>query len=113
MILGPFQVFQSYQDDGQMIMKSCVQWNPVYGWEEFALTGCQTPDRQISRQELNPLSYQGSFLDIKQATECIVLPDYALSQTKTRNNVYTTIVDRKSNALCLALQLFQMVTQIL
>ena len=21
-------VFQSYQDDGQMIMKGCVQWNP-------------------------------------------------------------------------------------
>ena len=24
-------VFQSYQDDGQMIMKGCVQWDPVYG----------------------------------------------------------------------------------
>ena len=24
-------VFQSYQDDGQMIMKGCVQWNSVYG----------------------------------------------------------------------------------
>ena len=24
-------VFQSYQDDGQMIMKGCVQWNLVYG----------------------------------------------------------------------------------
>ena len=23
-------VFQSYQDDGQMIMKGCVQWNPTY-----------------------------------------------------------------------------------
>ena len=23
-------VFQSYQDDGQMIMKGCGQWNPVY-----------------------------------------------------------------------------------
>ena len=23
-------VFQSYQDDGQVIMKGCVQWNPVY-----------------------------------------------------------------------------------
>ena len=21
-------VFQSYQDDGRMIMKDCVQWNP-------------------------------------------------------------------------------------
>ena len=24
-------VFQSYQDDGWIIMKGCVQWNPVYG----------------------------------------------------------------------------------
>ena len=24
-------VFQSYQDDGQMIMKGCAQWNLVYG----------------------------------------------------------------------------------
>ena len=24
-------VLQSYQDNGRMIMKGCVQWNPVYG----------------------------------------------------------------------------------
>ena len=24
-------VFQSYQDDGKLIMKGCVQWNSVYG----------------------------------------------------------------------------------
>ena len=24
-------VFQSYQDDERLIMKGCVQWNPVYG----------------------------------------------------------------------------------
>ena len=24
-------VFQSYQDDGMLIMKSCVQWDSVYG----------------------------------------------------------------------------------
>ena len=23
-------VFQSYQDDGRMIMEGCMQWNPVY-----------------------------------------------------------------------------------
>ena len=23
-------VFQSYQDDGWVIMKSCVPWNPIY-----------------------------------------------------------------------------------
>ena len=28
-------VFQSYQDDVRMIMKGCVQWNSVYGREDF------------------------------------------------------------------------------
>ena len=23
-------IFQSYQDDWEMILKGCVQWNPVY-----------------------------------------------------------------------------------
>ena len=26
-------VFQSYQDDERLIMKGCMQWNPVYGLE--------------------------------------------------------------------------------
>ena len=31
-ILRPFQqYYRSYQDDGQMIMNGCVQWNHVYG----------------------------------------------------------------------------------
>ena len=34
-------VFQSYQDDGRMIMKVCVQWNPIYGLEDFASTGLE------------------------------------------------------------------------
>ena len=37
-------VYQSYQDNGQMIMKGCVQWNRVYGWEDFASSGAQTED---------------------------------------------------------------------
>ena len=24
-------VLQSYQDDERLIMKDCVQWNPIYG----------------------------------------------------------------------------------
>ena len=28
-------VYQSYQDNGKMIMKGCVQWNHVYSWEDF------------------------------------------------------------------------------
>ena len=38
-------VFQSYQDNGQMIMKGCVQWMPVYSLENFASSGAQTWDR--------------------------------------------------------------------
>ena len=39
MILHPFL---SYQDNGQMIMKGCVQWNLVYRREDFASSGVQT-----------------------------------------------------------------------
>ena len=35
-------VFQSYQNDGRLIMKGCVQWNYVYGWEDFASSRDQT-----------------------------------------------------------------------
>ena len=43
-------------------MKGYVQWNPVYDWEEFALSRARTQDHYISRPALNPLSYQGSSL---------------------------------------------------
>ena len=29
-IMSSSTVFQSYQDDGQVIMKGCLQWNPIY-----------------------------------------------------------------------------------
>ena len=38
-------VFQSYQDNEMLITKGCVQWNPVYGWEEFASSWARTRDR--------------------------------------------------------------------
>ena len=38
-------VFQSYQDDGWMIMKGCVQLNPVYGLEDFVWSGARTRGR--------------------------------------------------------------------
>ena len=28
--------FQSYQDDGRMIMKGCVQWNPPFTVEKIS-----------------------------------------------------------------------------
>ena len=30
-------VFQSVWEDGRVIMKGCVQWNPIYGWKDFCL----------------------------------------------------------------------------
>ena len=54
-------VFQSYKDDERLIMKGCVQWNPVYGCEDFASSGARTLGCWISRPALNPLSYRGSF----------------------------------------------------
>ena len=35
-------VFQSYQDDEGMKMKDCVQWNPFYSLEDFALSRART-----------------------------------------------------------------------
>ena len=34
-------VIQSYQDNGQMIMKGCVQWNPVYSLENSPRAGLE------------------------------------------------------------------------
>ena len=31
------KVSQSYQDDGWVIMKGCVQWNLFYGWTDFRI----------------------------------------------------------------------------
>ena len=38
-------VFQLCQDNERMIMKGCVQWNPVYGAKEFASSEDRTRDR--------------------------------------------------------------------
>ena len=38
-------VFQSCKDNGRMIMKGYVQWNPVYGREDFASSEARSRDR--------------------------------------------------------------------
>ena len=38
-------VFQLYQDDGRVIIKDCLQGNPVYGVEDFASSGAGTRNR--------------------------------------------------------------------
>ena len=46
-----------------MIMKGCVQWNPVYGRKDFRLERGSKPgplSDLISRPVLNLLSYRGS-----------------------------------------------------
>ena len=41
----PFStVFQSYQDDAQVIMKGCVQWILIYSWD-FPSSRVQIQDR--------------------------------------------------------------------
>ena len=37
-------VFQSYKDDGKVIIKKgCVQWKPVHGMEDFRLKQVSNP----------------------------------------------------------------------
>ena len=45
-------VFQSYQVDERLIMKGCVQWNSVYGREDFALSRDQTRFARSAGQRL-------------------------------------------------------------
>lgn len=51
-------IFLSYQDNGQLIMKGCLQWNPFK--IEKILASLMTA-RLVG--QLNPLSYQGSLKD--------------------------------------------------
>ena len=46
------KVFQSYQDDVRMIMKGCVQWNSVYGWEDFTSSEDRTRSARSVGQRL-------------------------------------------------------------
>ena len=58
-------VFQSYQDDGWMLMKGCVQWNP------FRIeAGLEFGTVKISMPALKPMSYRGSFLPLNMAGKC-------------------------------------------
>lgn len=46
-------VFHLDQDDGMMIMKGFVQWNPVYGWKQSRLQldwNLGLPDQQADAQ---------------------------------------------------------------
>ena len=45
-------VFQSYQDDVWMIMKGCVQWNSVCGWEDFTSSEYRTRSSRSVGQRL-------------------------------------------------------------
>ena len=54
-------VFQSYQDDGRMIMKGSVQWTPFT--VQKISPRARTRDRY--RSALNPLSNRGSYLKAK------------------------------------------------
>ena len=53
-------VYQLYQDDGWMIMKGCVQWDPKPVTAEINLpqAGLEPLIPRYSRLVLNPLSYR-------------------------------------------------------
>ena len=59
-------VFQSYQDNGRVIIKGCMQWNPVYERKDFCFRRAGTRDGLISRPELNLLSYQDSLTEMEE-----------------------------------------------
>ena len=52
-------VFQSYQDDGRMILKGCVQWNPVYGWKDFRLNWDLNPGLLDQKESALPTELLG------------------------------------------------------
>ena len=45
-------VFQSYHFDVWMIMRGCVQWNSVYGWEDFTSSEDRTRSARSVGQRL-------------------------------------------------------------
>ena len=45
-------VIQSYQDDVWMIMKGCVQWNSIYGWEDYTSSEDRTRSARSVGQRL-------------------------------------------------------------
>ena len=55
-------VFQSFLDNGHVIMKikSFVQWNPIYDCKDFCFKPGLTPGPLDLRPGHNPLSYCGS-----------------------------------------------------
>ena len=50
---------QSYQEDGVMIMKSYVQWNPVYGWNDYRLKQVSIPGPLDQQARAEPTELPG------------------------------------------------------
>ena len=54
-ILRPFQQYFSH---GRLMMKGYVQWNSVYGWEDFASSGNRTRSaRSVKSKEIRSPAY--------------------------------------------------------
>ena len=53
-------IFQSYLDDGRVMMQYCVQWNSVYKGKDLYLRWGSNTGPLLSRPERNLLSYCGS-----------------------------------------------------
>ena len=55
-----YYLFESYQDDGRVIQKGCVQWNPSYHWKDSRLQPVSKPGPLYQQAALNILGYRGS-----------------------------------------------------
>ena len=69
-------VFQSYQDDGRLIMKGCVQWSPIYCWEDFASSGDWTGSARSVGQHLTFMSRKSSILGLSKPEKCCISWDF-------------------------------------
>ena len=65
-------VFQSNQKDGRLIMKGCVQWNPVYCWKDSRPQQSlnQGPPDQLTRASATELP---QLLGIEDKSEIIFI----------------------------------------
>ena len=60
-------VFQSYQDNGQVIMKGCVQWHLVCGWKNFCFKQGSNPGPLDQQASVQPTELPGLLSKIRTA----------------------------------------------
>ena len=77
--LATSTIFQPYQDDAWTIMKDCLQWNSIYGWEDFASSGARTRDCKIISQTRYRLRFSSRQLPKNSVVRLTDRPDMTLA----------------------------------